>query len=84
MMMVCVAVMPVPIMRPAVMAVPPTRIITPVPRRVPCNPGCAPEPVVYNRTVNVNGFYDVVRTIYVLIAYYLNSYLLLLVFLNVD
>lgn len=32
MMMVSVAVMPVPVMRPAVMTVPPVRIISPVPR----------------------------------------------------
>ena len=83
MMMVCVAVMPVPVMRPAVMAVPPVRIISPVPRRVPRYPSCAPEPIVYYRTVNVNRLYDVVRTIHVLITDHLNAYLILLIFLYV-
>ena len=83
MMMVSIAMMPIPIMCPAVMTVPPVRIIPPIPRRVPCYPSCAPEPIVYYRTVNVNRLYDVVCTIYVLITYYLNGYLLLIIFLYV-
>lgn len=84
MMMESVAVMPVPVMCPAVVCVPPTRVITPVPRTMPCVPCVAPEPVVDNRTVDINRFDDIVRTIYVLVTYHLNAYFVLLVFLYID
>jgi hypothetical protein len=83
-MMESVAVMPVPVMCPAVVHVPPTRVITPVPRTMPCVPCVAPEPVVDNRTVDINRFDDIVRTIYVLVTYHLNAYFVLLVFLYID
>ena len=84
MMMESVAVMPVPVMCPAVVRVPPTRVITPVPRTMPCVPCVAPKPVVDNRTVDINRFDDIVRTIYVLVTYHLNAYFVLLVFLYID
>ena len=83
-MMESVAVMPVPIMLPAIMCVPPCRIISPVPRRCPCYPCRAPEPIVDYRTVNIYRLYDVVLAINVLVTYYLNGYNLVLIFLNVD
>lgn len=83
-MMPCVAATPIPIMRPAVMYVPPSGPITPVPRAVPCEPKITPEPVVYYRTVNEYRLDDIVGSIYVLVTYYLYAYLVLLVFLNVD
>ena len=84
MMMESVAVMPIPVVCPAVVCVPPTRVITPVPRTMPCVPCVAPEPVVDNRTVDINRFDDIVRTIYVLVTYHLNAYFVLLVFLYID
>ena len=72
-MMPRVAVMPVPVIRPAAMHVPPTRIISPIPRTMPCVPTRTPEPVVDNRSIDVYRFDDVVRTIYILIAYHLHT-----------
>ncbi len=51
---------------------------------MPCVPCVAPEPVVYYRTVNEYRFDDVGLAVNVFIAYYLNAYLVFLVFLNVD
>jgi hypothetical protein len=76
-MMPCIAVMPIPVVCPAAMYIPPTRIISPIPRTVPCYPSCTPEPIVYNGSVYIYRFDDIVRTIYVLIAYYLHFYLVL-------
>lgn len=84
MMMVGVATTPVPIACPAVMMVPPTRVISPIVRTAPCVPTGAPEPIVYYRTIDVNGLDDVVGAIYILVAYYLNGNLVLLVFLYID
>jgi len=84
MMMVSVAVMPVPVVRPAGVPTPPTRPVIPVPGAMPCVPGIAPKPVVYQRTIDINGFYYVVGTVNVLIAYYLNTHLLICIFLYVD
>lgn len=82
MVMISVAVMPIPVMCPAVVYVPPARVITPIPRTMPSVPCIAPEPIVDQRSVNVNRFDDIVSTIYVLIADYLNGNLVFLVFLN--
>jgi hypothetical protein len=79
-----VAVMPIPVTCPAGMCVPPTRPITPIPRTMPCAPVRTPKPIVYYRTVNIYRLDDVVRSIYIFVAYYLYLYLLLLVFLYVD
>jgi hypothetical protein len=81
--MIGVAVMPVPVMRPTAVRVPPSRPVTPVPRTIPCVPSIAPKPVVYNRPINVNGFYDVVLSVHILVADYLNRYFVLLIFLHV-
>ena len=51
---------------------------------MPCVPGIAPKPVVYQRTIDINGFYYVVGAVNVLIAYYLNTHLLIFIFLYVD
>ena len=83
MMMECIAVMPVPIVCPAVVRVPPVRVISPVPRTMPCVPCVAPEPIVDNRSVDIYRFDDIVGAVYVLVTYYLNAYLVLLVFLYV-
>ena len=63
-----VAMIPVAVHRPATPAIPPVRIIAPVPRRMPAAPCGSPEPVVDIRTVDIYRFDDVVRTIYVLIT----------------
>lgn len=82
-MMVSVAVTPVPIMCPTAVSVPPTRPVTPVPRTMPCVPTRTPEPIVDNRPENVDRLYHVVRSIDILIADYLNGNLVLLVFLYI-
>ena len=79
-----VAVTPVPIVSHQVVCVPPSGPISPVPRAMPCVPIRTPEPIVYQRTVNIYRFDDVGRTVHVLIAYDLNAYLIRLVFLYVD
>ena len=83
MVMIGVAVMPIAVICPATVYVPPSGIITPIPRRMPCVPSVTPEPVVYYRTIDINRLYDIVRTIYVLIAYYLNRHLVFLVLLHI-
>jgi hypothetical protein len=82
-MMVSVAMTPIYVAGPACMCVPPARIITPIPRTVPSVPCVAPEPIVDQGPINIYGFYDVVRTIYILVANYLNGNLILLIFLHV-
>ena len=80
-----VAVTPVPIVCPTVVCVPPSGPISPVPRAMPCVPIRTPEPIVYQRTVNIYRFDDVVRTIDVLVTYHLNADLLgRLIFLYID
>lgn len=79
-----VAVTPVPIVSHQVVCVPPSGPVSPVPRAMPCVPIRTPEPIVYQRTVNIYRFDDVGRTVHVLIAYDLNAYLIRLVFLYVD
>lgn len=83
-MMVRIAVMPIPIMCPAVVNIPPVRVISPVPRAMPSVPSVAPEPIVYQRTIDIHGFNDIVHTIDILIADYLNGYIVVRVFLNID
>lgn len=50
---------------------------------MPCVPTRTPEPIVDNRSENVDGLYHVVRSIHILIADYLNGNLVLLVFLYI-
>ena len=83
MMMECIAMMPIPVMSPAAVYIPPTRVISPVPRRRPSVPVRSPEPVVYNGSIDINRLDDIVGTIDVLIAYHLNFHLILLVLLHV-
>ena len=83
-MMPCIAVMPVPIVRPTAMSVPPTRPVAPIPRTMPSVPCIAPEPIVDNRTVNIYWLDDIVGTIYVLIANYLNGNNIRLILLYID
>jgi len=82
--MVSIAVTPIPIMCPTVVYIPPTRVVSPIPRTMPCIPCVRPEPIVYNRSVNIYRLYDIVGTIYILIADYLNGYFVLLIFLYID
>ena len=85
MVMESVAVMPVPVMCPAAVYVPPTRVITPIPRTMPSIPCVAPEPIVDNGSIDIYRFDDVVRTIDVLVAYYLNADLVgRFIFLYID
>jgi len=79
-----VATMPVPVVCPAAVCVPPTRVISPIPRTMPCVPTRAPEPVVDDWTIDVNGFDDIVAAIYIFVTHYLNANFVLLVFLHVD
>jgi hypothetical protein len=75
--------MPVPVVCPTAMNIPPSRIISPVPRTRPAIPTRAPEPIIDNRSIDIHRLDDIVGTIDVLIAYYLNFHLILLVLLHV-
>ncbi len=70
-------------MCPAAVYIPPARIIIPIPGRSPRVPVRAPEPVVYNRSIDIYRLDDIVGTIDVFIAHYLYSHLVFLVFLHV-
>jgi len=83
MMMPCIAMIPIPITCPAVMYVPPTRVISPIPRTCPCIPCVAPEPIVYIGSIYIHRLDDVSRAIYIFIAYYLYRYIVGLVFLYI-
>ena len=83
MVMIGIAVMPIPVVCPAAVCVPPTRPVAPIPRTVPCVPCIAPEPIVDNGSVNIYRLYYVVRTIHKLVANYLNRNLFVLVLLYI-
>lgn len=83
MVMECVAMMPIRVTCPATMCVPPTRVITPVPRTMPCVPCVAPEPIVDQRSIDVYRLYDIVRAVDIFITHYLHRDLVFLVFLDV-
>ena len=83
MVMIGVAVMPVPVMCPTSVNVPPTRPIVPVPRAMPGVPSIAPEPIVDNRSEYINGLYYIGLAIHILVADNLDGNLVLLIFLNV-
>ena len=52
---------------------------------MPCVPCRTPEPIVDNRSIDIYRFDDVVRTIDVLVAYYLNADLVgRFIFLYID
>ena len=82
--MIRVAVMPVPVMCPAAVNIPPARVIAPIPRTLPCVPVRTPEPVVDNRPVHIYRFDDVVDAVHVLIAYHLYRHIVRFVFLHID
>ena len=83
MVMIGVAVMPIPVMCPASVCVPPSRPITPVPGTMPCIPCVTPEPIVDNRTIDIYRFDDVVLTIHILVTDYLYGNLVVLIFLHI-
>lgn len=83
MVMVSIAVVPVPVMCPTTVNVPPTRVISPIPGRMPCEPNIAPEPVIDNRTIDIHRLYDIVRSIDILVADYLNTHVVRIIFLHV-
>lgn len=82
--MVCEAVIPVDIIRPAGVVVPVRRVVAPVVGRVPRVPGGAPEPVVDNRAVDIHGLDDIVLTIYILVTDNLDGHLILCILLDID
>ena len=83
-MMERIAVVPVAIPSPAVTHIPPTGIISPIPRRSPCIPCGSPEPIVDNRTIYINRLDDIVGSIDILVADNLYGNLVRLIFGNID
>ena len=81
--MVCIAVTPIPVMCPAAVYIPPTRVISPIPRTLPCVPVRTPKPVVDNRSIDIYRFDDIVRSIYIFVADNLNGHIVGCVFLYV-
>ena len=81
--MISVTMMPIPIMCPTTMYVPPTRVISPIPRTMPCVPGIAPEPIVDYRSVYIHRFDDIVDAIDIFVTDNLYGHLVFLVFLYV-
>jgi len=79
-----VAVMPVPVVRPASVAVPPAGVIPPIPGTAPCVPCIAPEPIVDNGTIDIYRFDDIVRSVDILVADDLYFDFVFGVFLYVD
>lgn len=83
--MVIIDMVPVIMIVPASIVVIPMWPIAPIPRRIIAVPGRSPEPVVDNRSVDINRLNDIVDTIDIFVAYHLSGYLLSSrVFLNVD
>ena len=82
-MMVSVAMTPIYVAGPACMCVPPARPESPIPGRMPSVPCVTPEPVVYHRTINIHRLDDIIRSVNVLIAYYLYGDLVFLVLLYI-
>lgn len=80
-----IATIPVSVHRAAVPAVPPVRVVTPVPRRAPANPERIPEPVVDVGTIDIHGLNDVVSAVDIFITDHLRGDLAGgLIFLHVD
>ena len=69
---------------PAMICVPPTGPVTPVPGRIPANPVGTPEPIVDDRNVEVGGFNDIVHSVDVRVANHLNDDLAVRIFLHID
>ena len=51
---------------------------------MPCYPACTPEPIIYQWTIQIYWLNDIVRTVYILVAYHLDGNGLLLVLINED
>ena len=83
MVMIGIAVMPIPVVCPAAVCVPPTRPISPIPRTIPSVPCIAPEPIVDKGSVNIYRLYYVVHAVHILVADYLNRNLVVLIFLHI-
>ena len=79
-----IAVIPIQMRCNAIVRTPPTWPIAPVVRRVPCHPCRSPEPIIYHWTVDIYRLNNIVRTIYIFVAYHLHSDLLLLILLHID
>ena len=77
-MMESVDVMPIIVYIPAVEVVPIRGVVIPIPGRIPSAPIRTPEPVIYDRTGDVYRLYNIVGTVDVLVAHYLNIHLLIL------
>lgn len=60
------------------------RIVPPVVRRMPCYPSRSPKPVVYNGTIQINRFDDVVLAVQVRVTHYLHRDGLILLALYID
>jgi hypothetical protein len=84
MVVIPIAVIPIQMMRYAVIWVPPTWPIIPVIRRVPAYPAWPPKPVIYQWTIDIYRLYDIVRAIHILITYDLDCNLLLIIFIHIN
>jgi len=82
--MICIAVIPIQVMRYAVIWMPPTWPIIPVIRRMPTYPTWAPKPIIYHWTIDIHWLYDIIRTIDIFVTYHLYRHLLTLILLHID
>jgi len=82
--MICIAVIPIQVMRYAVIWMPPTWPIIPVIRRMPTYPTWAPKPIIYYWTIDIHWLYDIIRTIDIFVTYHLYRHLLTLILLHID
>ena len=73
-MMMPITMLPIQMMRYAVIRMPPYRPIIPIERRMPCYPRWSPKPIVNHRTIYVYGLNNVISTIYIFITYHLHCY----------
>lgn len=80
-----IAVLPIPVGRHTTERMPPNRPILPIIGRIPANPIGSPKPIVDIRAIDVNRFDDIVGTIDVLVANHLHGDTLRVrVFLHID
>lgn len=66
--------LPIKMVRNAVIWMPPYWPIIPIERRMPCDPRWSPEPVINHRTIDIHWLNNIICTIYILITYHLHSY----------
>ena len=69
---------------PAMIGMPPTRPVAPIPGRIPANPVGAPEPVINDRYIEVCGLDDIVCSVDVLVTDHLHNNLVVSIFLHID